>query len=368
MTANRDLESILRAHFETTADRTTADRQVDAIAAATAGRRQRPSWLASLRSYLMTTNIRSFGRPIAAPILGMLVIMALLIAIAAAAVLTGKVRLGPAPIVNGPIAFGRYDAALDDTIIYMVRPDGSSARVLLPGANECPQISPDGRRVALAFGVVDIDGSNKRDFPKGPGGVNLGCSTWSPDGKRLAVEGFNDYALALSGVYLVDATDGGNVVRLTTNGIGGNDVPGDFSPDGRWISFIRLPAGVDGQGTVWLAAVENGATRQVTERTVGLGTAWSPDGEWIAATAGPAFVMVRPDGADEHVLNVPADVEWVTAPSFAPDGQRIVFSMKLKTAKNADIYSMNVNGTDLVNLTNTPNTNEYFTDWGIDPA
>jgi Tol biopolymer transport system component len=315
----------------------------------------------------MSINVRPLGRPMPAPVLALLFIMALLIAIAAAAIATGKLRLGPAPIVNGPIVFGRYDAAVNDTIIYVVRPDGSSARVLMPGPNECPQISPDGRRVAVAFGVVDIDGSNKSVFPKGPANINLGCGTWSPDGKRLAVEGFHDADPSLSGVYLVDSTDGGNAVRLTANGIGGNDVPGDFSPDGRLVSFVRSIAGVD-QGTVWVATVDHGATRQVSTRKVGLGTAWSPDGEWIAATQGDAFVLVRPDGADQHVLKVPADVGWVSAPSFAPDGRRVVFSMKVGTAKNADIYSMNVDGTDLVNLTDSPDINEYFTDWGIDPA
>ena len=36
-------------------------------------------------------------------------------------------------------------------------------------------------------------------------------------------------------------------------------------------------------------------------------------------------------------------------------------------APNNDIYTMKLDGTDLVQLTDTPDDNEYFTDWGIDP-
>lgn len=41
--------------------------------------------------------------------------------------------------------------------------------------------------------------------------------------------------------------------------------------------------------------------------------------------------------------------------------------MGLAGATNNDIYTMKLDGTDLVQLTNTPDVNEYFTDWGIDP-
>ena len=312
MNTQRDVELFLRAHFDATADRTIPDGQVESILAATSGRRQQPAWLVSLRSLPMSTTTRTLGRPISAPVWALLLILALLIAVAAVGLTIGGWRLAPEPIVNGPIVFGRYDAAVDNTIIYTVRPDGSSARVLLAGPNECPKISPDGRRVAVAFGVVDMDGSNRHSFAKAPGDVNLGCATWSPDGKRLAVEGFNDQDPSLNGIFLVDSVDGGNPVRLTTNGIGGNDVIGDFSPDGSRVAFVRSIAGAE-EGTIWVADVDDGMTHQVSTTVVGIGTAWSPDGGWIAATSrnGSELILARPDGTDEHVLNVPADVAWV---------------------------------------------------------
>ena len=41
--------------------------------------------------------------------------------------------------------------------------------------------------------------------------------------------------------------------------------------------------------------------------------------------------------------------------------------MRPAGAPNNDIYTMKLDGTDLVQLTNTPDDNEYFTDWGINP-
>jgi Tol biopolymer transport system component len=366
MTTQRDTDQLLRAHFEATADRTVMDGQIDAIAALTAGRRQQPAWLASLRSFQMSTTARTLGRPMSAPAWALLFILALLIAIAAVGLTIGGWRLAPAPIVNGPIVFGRFEPAFDDTVIYIARPDGSDQRILLQGPNECPQISPDGRRVALTFGTVNIDGSDRRTFANAVDGVTLGCSTWSPDGTRLALEGFNDADPSKNGIFLANASNGSDVVRLTTNGAGGNDIPGDFSPDGRELSYLH--GFTKGMGQLWVVDVANGAKRRVVATPVDLGATWSTDGEWMVADAGDHFLVVRPDGTDAHSLTVPAQVAWVGDPQLSPDGTRLLFSMAVKGSDKNDIYTMKIDGTDLVQVTNTPDKNEYFTDWGIDPA
>ncbi len=262
MTAQRDVELYLRAHFEATADRTVADGQVGAILAITVGRRQQPAWLASLRSFQMATTARTLGRPMSAPAWALLLILALLIAIAAVGLTVGGWRLAPAPILNGPIAFGRFDPSVSDTVIHTIRPDGSGLQVALAGPNECPQFSPDGRQLALTMKVVDVGGTNVRSLPNQAGPATLGCSTWSPDGTRLAVEGFADNDPSANGIFLVNATDGSDVVQLTVNGQGGNDVPGDFSPDGSELSYIRGAAGSE-VGKLRIVALATGASREV---------------------------------------------------------------------------------------------------------
>ena len=365
MTAQRDVELFLRAHFEATADRTVADGQVDAILATTVGRRQQPAWLASLRSLPMSTTARALGRPMSAPAWALLLILALLIAIAAVGLTVGGFRLAPAPIVNGPIVFGRFDASVDDTVIHIARPDGSDTHIVLPGANECPQFSPDGRQIAVAMKVVNVDGTDPRLLDNTVGNVTLGCSTWSPDGQRLAAEGWNENDPTDNGIYLVNASDGRDAIRLTTNGQGNNDIPGDFSPDGRQLGYLHHVS--DSVATLWVVDVATGNGRQVASTQVGSTPTWSPDGQWLLVDAGGHFLVMHPDGTDPRTLNVPASVGWLGDPQYSPDGTRILFHMALDGSDKNDIYTMRVDGTDLVQITDTPEVTEYFTDWGIDP-
>jgi Tol biopolymer transport system component len=370
MTAQRDVELFLRAQFEATADTTVLDGQIDSVLSATAGRRQQPAWLAALRSPSMTTTTRSFGRPLSTPAWTLLIILALLIAITVVGLTTGTFRIQPAPIVNGPIVFGRYDPGVDDTAVVVARPDGSGEHVVAPAPMECPQLSPDGRQILFAFGVMNVDGTARRDFPgKTDTGATLGCSTWSPDGKRIAIEGYNDSDRSVSGIYLADS-DGGDVVRLTTNDTSGNDIPGDWSPDGKHIAFMRETG--NELGELWVVDVADGAMRRLTKISVSSPAAWSPDGQWIATTVGRDIGMVHPDGTGYRSIKVPIHLpNHVSGPAFSPDGTRFVFSMDLPESdrgENGDIYTMKIDGTDLEQITNTPHEDEYFVDWGIDPA
>ena len=364
MTAHRDVDLFLRAHFDATADPSVIDGQIDAVLTRTAGARQQPAWLAVLRSHPMTTTARSLGRPMS-PAWALLIILALLIAITGVGITTGTLRLPAPPPVNGPIVFGRYVAAVDDTVIHIARPDGSEMRVLVPGPNECPRFSPDGRTLSLGFGTVNVDGTEKREFTNPLPNGNLGCSTWSPDGTRLAVEGFNDSDRSFNGIFLANASDGSDVVRLTTNGTGHNDIPGDFSPDGRQLAYLHGMS--ETTSTLWVVDIGSGDARQVVTTAVDYGPTWSPDGQWILIDAGDHFLVVRPNGEDGYDLRPPASVGWVGDPQYSPDGTRILFHMALKGSDKNDIYTMKVDGTDLVQITDTPNDNEYFTDWGVDP-
>ena len=186
-------------------------------------------------------------------------------------------------------------------------------------------------------------------FPGTFEGATLGCSTWSPDGGRLAVEGFNDNDHSRNGIYLADAHDGGNIVRLTTNGQDSTDVPGDWSPDGRQVAFVRGIAGQE-NGTLWVVDVDSGNARRVIPNLVGIAVGWSPDGQWLVAdralVAGQAssFILVRPDGSDLRTISLPANHNWATGPTFSPDGTRLAFNMAVGTADKADIYTMKIDG------------------------
>jgi Tol biopolymer transport system component len=225
----------------------------------------------------------------------------------------------------------------------------------------------------LGYGTVNIDGTDRRIFTNQPDGIALGCSTWSPDGTRLAAEGWSIDQSGMSGIYLVDAADGSGATRLTTNDVGGNDIPGDFSPDGRQLAFVRALAGQD-NGKLWITDLDAGTAREVIPDQVGMWVNWSTDGQWLVVGraleqgAESRFMLVRPDGSDLRMIALPPEHNWATEPTFSPDDTRLVFNMAVGESSNADIYTMKLDGTDVVQITNTPNDNEYFTDWGIDPS
>jgi len=56
MNEQRDFEQVLRAHFEARAERTVMDGQLATILDRTVSRRQRPAWLAALRSPSMSAS------------------------------------------------------------------------------------------------------------------------------------------------------------------------------------------------------------------------------------------------------------------------------------------------------------------------
>jgi Tol biopolymer transport system component len=169
--------------------------------------------------------------------------------------------------------------------IYVVRPDGTGLRRILPLPMDDPQaswldaprISPDGRQVAYTYYrggtdtphkfagevsavyVADIDGGNPHRVVAW--GTNSGDADWSPDGSRLTFETTGTHLGNFASVMVVDA-DGGGLRALTSDrfvglgtfhGKGGSealDIRSSYdpvwSPDGTTILFTHGSWGPDG--------------------------------------------------------------------------------------------------------------------------
>ena len=246
MTAQRALDQLLRAHFERHADRSVLDHQLEAIADRTARIRQRPGWLAGLRSHAMSA-IAAVDRPAIPRAALALVAVGLLILIALAVLGVGGSRQPPTPF-NGLISFLRMDASSGGAVPFVIHPDGSHERLLRPEPHIATFWSPDGQRVGFADGYVNADGSGYVSLANPDAPLQLACFAWSPDGKRCLAEGSSDAAPDQRGLYLADADDHANPVRLTE----GEDIAGAFSNDGSMVSFVREAGlwvvGVDGSG------------------------------------------------------------------------------------------------------------------------
>lgn len=281
------------------------------------------------------------------------------------------------PVPAGRIAFGTKVPALDDFLIYTARPDGSDVTQLLPDAHQCPIWSPDGTEIAVTGGtggafatVVHADGTNARVLKLAEANVQLGCGAWSPDGKQLALEGWNDKQAGAEGIYVVGASDGAALTRLTSPKGGVHDSPVSFSPDGKRILFLHNsnPDTNAETGELWVSDADGSNPQRVGDQYVAQGAAFSPDGRWIAAVAG-RVVLVFDAGdftAPPNQIELPGMLAG-NGVNWSPDGSRWVLGLFRPGVSRPNIFTIKVDGTDLWHVTKTTEEST-FGSWGLPPV
>ncbi|NLG28140.1 MAG: S9 family peptidase [Chloroflexi bacterium] len=183
------------------------------------------------------------------------------------------------------------------------------ARPITPvngGAVAAPAVAPDGRWVVYVYsvdgedglGVVDAEG---RNWPQRlAGGTDFFMQpVWHPDGRHLAWVSWNHPNMPWDGAELHLATletDGPGLPRVVEERVVAGDArttvfQPEFSPDGRFLSYVSDASGWD---RLYLLDLARGGVRQLTERESGEAEygraawaqgmrtyAWSPDGATI---------------------------------------------------------------------------------------
>jgi Tol biopolymer transport system component len=277
---------------------------------------------------------------------------------------------------TGRILYGSWDPTVQRADWRTVRVDGSGGRDLGISAT-CAVWYPDGAHILItndqAVGqgsplrpaVVDPDGSHLRrlDGTRNPD-LNLGCGDVSPDGSRIALEGFGggDHP-ELDGIYSIRASDGGDLTTL----VRGHVSPPMYSPDGRLLSFFETRAGVSpsGSGALFVTRSHGSAhPHRITPWGAAFDDhAWSPDGAWIIFQRpyGQLY-LVRPDGSDLHRIpvNLPRGAGALN-PSWSPDGAWLVFSMQRED--EASIYIVRPDGTRMHEVIALPGQQLQHADW-----
>lgn len=218
-------------------------------------------------------------------------------------------------------------------IIYAMHPDGSDMRRISPRCtkrclgDDTPAFTRSGTRIAFnrAFGPVtndnaaadaiftmDADGTKVKQLTQKmrPTSTEDHAPTWSPDGRRIALQRLNTTVAPVgrSAIYVMTAS-GAHLHRITPSSLDASNPR--WSRDGTRILFNDVAEPADGKdANIYTVSPDGNGLTKLTNYTGGTAQAfvddWSPDGTKIVFhfqdTGVDDLYIMDADGSNPHQL------------------------------------------------------------------
>jgi TolB protein len=301
----------------------------------------------------------------------------------------------------------RHDPAADPAVdpmrawlaaeIYLMEGDGTNVRRLTENtySDGFPALSPDGRRIVFDSNrlradkepfntsdlfVMNADGTGQTSLVRGS------SATWSPDGQKIALHAsasgtgrpinfLPGAATTDSDIFVMNVDDflkkRARPKNMTNNRTAIDDDP-DWSPRGQKIVFTShaVTDNTDNHVTAEIYVIDadgKGKPARLTNNAEEeRAPSWSPDGRRIVfccRRGGPdlEICVMNADGTGQAQLtdNTIGDL----TPSWSPDGQKIVFHRRVGGRGQFQLILINADGTGEKQLTFPPGLNA-FANWG----
>lgn len=144
----------------------------------------------------------------------------------------------------------------------------------------------------------------------------------SPDGRWIAFDSDRD---GERGVY-VASRDGSDLQRVS--GAGYAAVP-SWSPDMKWLAFVRGESTRPRVWNLWLRDLTTGALQRHTSFRGGQvwGASWFPDARAIAYSHDEQLIISHLDAREDIVIDSPIRGRLVRTPAVSPDGKSVIFQV-----------------------------------------
>jgi Tol biopolymer transport system component/DNA-binding winged helix-turn-helix (wHTH) protein len=241
------------------------------------------------------------------------------------------------------VAFAWRQDPRPDHDIYVQKLGSASPTQLSSGPADdfSPAFSPDGRQVAFYRRTGDgiaiylgslSDGRTQRfsGLQVGPGGPatnrhmsRLESISWSPDAKYLAYVD-RESPSQPNGIFRI-SLDTRVHEQVTSPGSRESDGAPAFSPDGKWLAFVRSDGVSDG---VYILPLDRGEARRITAESAAItGLTWTADSRNIVFASNRAseprlWSIALTGEAAQPVTQAP---EAAVFPSIAAQGSGLVF-------------------------------------------